>query len=52
MMTQIWVGDITLARARREKLIKVTGNSDLNKSMAKWLSCSSLAGIKPAKRSA
>jgi DNA-binding HxlR family transcriptional regulator len=47
-MTQIWMGDLSVSKAKREKLIRVTGNSTLNKSMASWLGCSTLASIEPA----
>jgi DNA-binding HxlR family transcriptional regulator len=49
-MTQIWMGDISLAKARREKLIDVSGETALNRNMGKWLACNVLAGIKPAVR--
>jgi len=48
-MTQIWLGDLSVSKAKREKLMRVSGNSVLNKSMASWLGCSPLAGIKPAR---
>ena len=51
-MTQIWLGDLTVTRAKRDKLIEVRGNSLLNKSMASWIGCSQLAAVKPAKSSA
>ena len=47
-MTQVWMGDMSVSKARRDKLIRVTGNSALNKSMGSWLGCSTLASIKPA----
>ena len=49
-MTQIWLGDTSLSKARREKLINVTGDTELNKTMTKWIGCSPLAGVKPARR--
>jgi len=48
-MTEIWVGDLSVSKAKREKLIRVTGNSALNKSMASWIGCSPLAAVKPAR---
>ncbi len=51
-MTQIWLGDTSLSKARRDKLINVTGDTELNKTMTKWIGCSPLAGVKPARRSA
>ena len=49
-MTRIWVGDLTVTRAKREGLLEVRGNSDLNRKMPGWLGCSQLAGVKPAKK--
>ena len=51
-MTQIWIGDISVQKARREKLLKLSGNSKLGKSMPSWLGCSLLAGVAPARRAA
>lgn len=48
-LTQIWVGDLTVPKAKREKLMLVTGDSALNKSMASWIGCSPLAVIGPAR---
>jgi len=47
-MTQIWVGDLSLAKARRGKLIQLSGDIVIKKTMASWIGCSLLAGIKPA----
>lgn len=47
-MTQIWMGDISVAKARREKLLQLDGDATLKKTMASWIGLSSLAGIKPA----
>jgi len=47
-MTQIWMGDLSVSKAKRDKLLLVTGDSTLNKSMASWIGCSPLAAIKPA----
>lgn len=47
-MTQIWMGDLTVAKATRDKLLNLKGNSEIKKSMASWIGCSVLAGIKPA----
>jgi DNA-binding HxlR family transcriptional regulator len=49
-MTQIWMGDVSVTRAKREKLMRVTGDSGLNRSMASWIGRSQLAPIKPARR--
>ncbi len=48
-MTQIWVGDLSVSKAKRDKLINVSGNSVLNRSMAAWIGCSTLAGVKDAR---
>jgi hypothetical protein len=50
-MTQIWLGDISVSKARRDKLLKLSGNSTLKNSMPSWLGRSLLAGVAPAKRS-
>jgi DNA-binding HxlR family transcriptional regulator len=47
-MTQVWMGDITLAKATRDKLLQLKGDATLKKSMSSWIGCSPLAGIKPA----
>jgi DNA-binding HxlR family transcriptional regulator len=47
-MTQVWVGDMSITKATREKLVKLTGDTDLKKSIASWIGCSVLADIKPA----
>ena len=47
-MTQIWMGDLSVSKAKRQKLIRVSGDSALNKTMASWIGCSQLSSIKPA----
>ena len=47
-MTQIWLGDISIAKARREKLLELSGNTALKNDMPKWIGRSLLAGIPPA----
>jgi DNA-binding HxlR family transcriptional regulator len=47
-MTQVWMGDISIAKARREKLVLLKGDTTLKGSMSSWIGCSSLAGVKPA----
>jgi DNA-binding HxlR family transcriptional regulator len=49
-MTQIWVGDLSLGKARRDKLLHLAGEKTLKDSMSSWIVCSSLAGIKPASK--
>ena len=51
-MTRIWVGDLTVTRAKREGLLEVRGNSMLNRKMAAWIGRSALAEVKPAKQAA
>jgi len=48
-MTQIWLGDQTVSKAKREKLLRASGDSVLNKNMSSWIGCSPLAAIKPAR---
>lgn len=48
-MTQIWMGDLSVARAKREKLLHLKGDTAISNSMSSWIGCSSLAGIKPAR---
>jgi DNA-binding HxlR family transcriptional regulator len=47
-MTQIWMGDLSVAKATRDKLLRLKGDATIRKCMASWIGCSSLAGIKPA----
>ncbi len=47
-MTAIWIGDLTVTRAKREGLLEVRGNSDLNRKMPGWLGCSVLSHVKSA----
>jgi len=47
-MTRIWMGDISLSKARREKLLGLSGNTELKNSMPHWIGRSLLAGVAPA----
>jgi DNA-binding HxlR family transcriptional regulator len=47
-MTQIWTGDMTVSKARRDKLLNLSGNTRLKNSMPEWIGCSVLAGVAPA----
>jgi len=47
-MTQIWVGDLSINKARRDKLLHLAGETALGNSMSSWIGRSSLAHIKPA----
>ena len=49
-MTQIWMGDISFARARAGGLLKVWGSSALVRSLGKWLGPSPFAHVAPAKQ--
>jgi DNA-binding HxlR family transcriptional regulator len=49
-MTHIWIGDFSLAKARREKKLVVDGDGELKRSIGKWIGCGQLAGIKSARR--
>jgi DNA-binding HxlR family transcriptional regulator len=48
VMTQIWMGDITLAHARATGKLKVTGASALVRNVGKWLGASPFAHVAPA----
>ena len=48
-LTEIWMGDITLTKALREKLLSISGNSDLRKNINLWLGTNYFADIKVAK---
>jgi len=47
-MTQIWVGDLSVNKAKRDKLLHLSGDTALKNSMPTWIGCSSLAHIRPA----
>jgi hypothetical protein len=47
-MTQIWLGDLSVAKARRDKLLDMSGNTRLKNDMPKWIGRSLLADIPPA----
>jgi len=47
-MTQVWMGDMSVTKAAREKLLRIKGDATLKKTIASWIGCSSLAGVKPA----
>jgi len=48
-MTHIWLGDLTVAKARRDQMLKLEGEAALKKTIGSWIGLSTLAGIKPAK---
>ena len=47
-MTQIWVGDLSVSKATRDKLLHLKGDATVKNSIASWIGCSLLAGIDPA----
>jgi DNA-binding HxlR family transcriptional regulator len=47
-MTQIWMGDMSVAKARRDKLLHLKGDAEIKKTIASWIGCSVFSGIKPA----
>lgn len=46
-LTRIWMGDISLSKALRDKLIVTTGAAYLKKSMSSWMGVNYFARIKP-----
>lgn len=50
-LTRVWMGDISLTRALREKLISLTGSAHLKNNISKWLGRNYFADIKPARGS-
>lgn len=50
-MTQVWVGDLSLAQARAQGLLKVVGPARLVKCLGDWLGASGFAHIRPAAES-
>lgn len=51
-MTQIWMGDTSLAQARKQNLIKVFGAARFIRRIGDWLGTSPFASVKPATASA
>ena len=47
-MSQIWMGNLGMNKAQRQKLLKVTGDTALKRSLSKWLTLNVFADIKPA----
>ena len=48
-MTQIWMGDLTLAQARAKGLLNVAGRALLVRNVASWLGTSAFADVSPAR---
>lgn len=44
-LTEIWMGDVTLRRALRTKLVQVSGDAALKKTMPSWFTLSVVADI-------
>jgi DNA-binding HxlR family transcriptional regulator len=47
-MTQVWMGDMSVIKARRDKLLHLKGDAEIKKTMASWIGCSVFADINPA----
>jgi DNA-binding HxlR family transcriptional regulator len=47
-MTRIWMGDLSVSKAKRDKLLNIKGNMAIKNSMSSWIGCSVFAGIEPA----
>ncbi len=48
-LTAVWMGDSTIMRAMREKLVAVTGSAYLKKTIATWLGANYYADVKPGR---
>ncbi len=51
-MTQIWMGDMSLAQARAKGLLKVFGAAKLVRGIGNWLGASPFANVAPARLAA
>jgi DNA-binding HxlR family transcriptional regulator len=49
-LTAVWMGDTTIMKAMRDKLVTVTGAAALRKNIAAWLGCSYYVDVKPARK--
>lgn len=49
-LTGVWMGDTTLMKARRDKLLHFSGSSHLIKHAGTWLGTNYFADVKPARR--
>jgi DNA-binding HxlR family transcriptional regulator len=49
-LTAVWMGDTTIMKALREKLVSVTGSSALRNNIAAWLGSSYYADVMTARR--
>ena len=46
-MTQIWMGDSSLARAQAQGLVKISGPSSVTRNFPEWLGASPFASVAP-----
>ena len=51
-MTQVWMGDMSLAQARAKGLLRISGPARLIRSVGSWLGASPFADVAPAKEKA
>ena len=49
-LTAVWMGDITMMKAMREKSVVVSGSSYLRKNIAVWMGTNYYADVKPARK--
>lgn len=49
-LTAIWMGDTTIMKCMREKIVDITGSSYLKKNIAVWLGTNYYADVKKVKR--
>jgi len=49
-LTAVWMGDMTIMKALRERLIVLTGDSHLKKNINGWLGTNYYADVKPGKK--
>ncbi|MCU7931002.1 MAG: helix-turn-helix transcriptional regulator [Candidatus Thiodiazotropha sp. (ex Codakia rugifera)] len=48
-LTGVWMGDLSLRQALRNRLITVTGKDDLKRGMSTWLGTNYFADVKPVR---
>ena len=51
-LTGVWMGDLSLGQALRNKLITVTGDPAMKRNMSAWLGTNYYADVKPARKTA
>ena len=47
-MSQIWMGDLSLNKAKQQQQLKFTGNTALKRSISKWFTLNAFAAVKSA----